>query len=514
VFRVVERLMDGEPEASPWWLHEDPSTTDEMTMGQRIGVIGASSTGVSVLAHLVRDRTTTPDLVTLIDPNPPGRGPVFNAGGPRLLCNTSAGYGSLIRDRPDDFLDHLAGRGQPTKADAFVARDRVGEYVRSRFEEDVDLAAARGVKVDHLPARAASVRRRATGRYEVRLDEGMPQEFDQVAVCVGYGRPKTPMGFARYARHPKWIRSPYPAAGLGARLNRPGSHVLVLGTGLSAIDAALVLCEQGHRVTMASRTGGLPAVRTRMLAPPFAVPSLAGIADLSPDDPHVHRKLLRLVVDAARTVAPIPLRHQLSAAADPVDRLREEVALAAAGLCHWQDIAAPVLTNLRVWLAGLPSTTRTALLSPCRRLIWRYIAAMPLESARMLRQHIDAGQLRVAAYQPIEVRADGAGFEVGITGTGRRRFDYAVNAIGCDPPRLCFDADTVYLTNPPPGAATLRTLDRDLRVRLGPHAPPERIWLAGVSTHIHIPFANDLAESVAQASRVAQCMTTPRAQKR
>jgi hypothetical protein len=270
------------------------------------------------------------------------------------------------------------------------------------------------------------------------------------------------------------------------------------------VDAAIVLCHEGHRVTLASRSGVLPAVRNRFLAPPVELPSPNRLAELAPDDPLLSQKLNRIVVEAVRAITPTPLRQQVSFATDPIQRLREEVELVAAGRCGWQDITFAMMSQLNVWAAGLPDAVQASLLASHRRVGWRYLTSLALRNAERLLRYADAGQLRVAAYDPASVTAHGSGFEVETRRYGRERFDYAVNAAGFRVPQLYVDDRSLYLRDQPPTATVLDHLDRTLRVRLTPDAPPEDIWLVGQTTYMRSIFPNFLPTAVTQAAEVAR----------
>lgn len=475
----------------------------ELIVVRDIAIIGTGITGVSVLGNVMNSPLSTIDSITLIDTRAPGWGPVYNPGHPLLLCNTSAGLVSLLPQEPDDFLGYLAGHGKPATPEAYVPRDQVGEYVRARYEQYSATAASCGVKMAYQSALVNSVKRRPDGSYLLHLNDGLHQEFDGVVVGTGQGAPKVADGFAPFRDHPRLVPSPYPVSRLRERLAGRDRRVLVVGTGQAAIDAAVVLCGDGHHVTMASRSGVLPAVRERILQPDVAVPSLTRIAGLDPSDPLLHRKLVRILVQAIRAVAPLPMRFQRCTLADPVLRLREEVGLVMAGQCPWQDILVPVIDQLNAWSPSLPMAVRASLLAPYRPLIWRYISGMALPNANRLLRHIDAGQLRLGAYDPAHVAADDSGFDVDIRHGGQQHFDCAVIAVGNNPPTLHVDTDMLYLREPPPSARMLSHLGRDLRVRLEPHAPSERIWMVGETTRIQVPFAYYTPQAVRQAANVA-----------
>ncbi|MTE19070.1 SidA/IucD/PvdA family monooxygenase [Streptomyces sp. TRM43335] len=469
-----------------------------------VAIIGAGTTGISVFAQLVRGSESDVSSITLIDPNEPGAGPVFGDPDPDLLCNTSAGICSLLPQVPSDFTDHCAERGRPVADADYTPRAWVGEYARERFGRYFEVAGARGVKVDHERDLVRSIA--TTGRrYRLHLESGRLRSFSHVIVCVGVGEAIVPDGFAAYTSHPRWVPSPYPSARLRRRIGDTPSRVLVVGSGLSAVDAALLLCRDGHRVTMASRTGILPAVRSRILPSPRALPSLDGISGMDPDDPDLYRRLGRAVTEAVRTVGgPLPLRRQLSRGADPVRRLREEIALAEADLCHWQDIVLPLVDAVSAWTAGWHPSRRASVFAPVSSLMWRYLTSLALPNARKLSGHLDDGELELDVYDPARVRAHAKGFEV-VSRDGRvRTYDHAVSGAGFELPVLHHDGAAVHLRNPPDKAVPVTALGGDLRPR--PGIGEGNIWVVGPATHIHQPFANFLGSATRQAEIVARCV--------
>ncbi|MEU4743291.1 FAD/NAD(P)-binding protein, partial [Actinosynnema sp. NPDC023658] len=228
-------------------------------MSRRIVIVGGGVTGVTAFAAAVRHRCA--DRIDVVDPLPPGTGTAFATDHPALLCNTSVGIMSLLPDDPHDFLRHLHERGVPAGPDDVVARGLFHDYVRVRYADHAARFRAEGGVHRHIRAEAARVHRDVDGGYHVVAGDHVLPATD-VLVCLGYGEPVVPAVLAEHVDHELIFRSPFPADRLLAALPRP-ADVLVLGTRLSAVDAAVLLCGQGHAVTLASPSGRLPAVRSR-----------------------------------------------------------------------------------------------------------------------------------------------------------------------------------------------------------------------------------------------------------
>lgn len=491
----------------------EPREPADAERGRNVVIVGAGVAGTSVFVHVVRALGRCPGRpprsVRLVDPRPVGWGLAFGDSDPLLLCNTAAEVNSLLADHPGDFTDYLREHGWTGRPEDCVPRARLAEYCEDRFTEARAEADRYGVAVRHIRDTVVSVTAGGGGRRTVRLGSGRQLTADAVVVCTGVHRPRVPDGFAGFTGHPRYLDSPYPADRISRRL-RPRSRVLVLGTRQSAVDAAMLLGRDGHRTTMTSRSGTLPAVRWSLAAPERELPPLERIAGLDGADPLLAERLARCVVEGVRLLGGGPLRAQTSAAADPVRRLREETALVAAGACRWPGVVLPVMERGIELGARLGAPQRRELLDHFAPLLSRYLTAMTAVNARRLLGHFDSGLLRLAPAYPAAASFTDGEWRVTWPGQGggrTERFDYVVNATGFRLPELYWNADgtALHLDRPPHGgSAALGRLEADLRVRRRPGAAAEDIWVAGVGTHVQIPFSNHLRNVVRQARDVAE----------
>ncbi|MEV5239144.1 FAD/NAD(P)-binding protein [Streptomyces cinnamoneus] len=491
-----------------------PGSREGSGAGQDVVVVGAGVAGTSVFLHLVRALSRAGAgaplrvrSVHLVDPHPVGWGLAFGDRDPLLLCNSAAEVNSLLAEEPADFVHHLREQGWTGEPRDCVPRARMAEYCQDRLAQARKEATALGVEVRHVRARAEEIGTHPGGRRRVRLSTGAELAADAVVVCTGVHRPRVPDGFVGLTGHPRYLDSPYPAGRLRRELP-PGSRVLVLGTRQSAVDAALVLCRDGHRAVMTSPSGLLPSVRVSLGAPARDLPPLDRIARLDPDDPLLQDKIQRCTVEAVRLLSRRPLRRQTSAAPDPVQRLREETALVDAGVSAWPGVVVAVLEAVIALSAALPAPRREALMERFAWFVSRYATAMTVVNARRLLAHFATGALRLAHPYPVAVAFEDGAWQVRWRGAESEpeRFDHVVNGTGFHPPVLhrSRDGATLYLTGPQGDTGVVDHLEADLRVRRGPGAPPERVWVAGVGTHVRIPFANHLRNVVRQARQVAE----------
>ncbi|MEU4932870.1 FAD/NAD(P)-binding protein [Streptomyces yokosukanensis] len=476
-------------------------------MHRDIVIIGGGATAVAAFTQVVR----TPGIasVTTVDPNPVGLGHAFGVSDPLLLCNTSVDVTSLRPDGPSDLLDYLSARGWAARPEDFVPRYLVGHYCRERYLSGRREAERHGTAVAHHRARATTVRATADG-YRVELDDGRRLAATDVLVCLGLDRPRLPELLRPYDGHPRLLPQPYPTGRLRALPDK--AEVLVLGSKLSAVDAALVLCADGRRTVMTSPSGRLPAVRTRLCRPDRPLLDSRRWQRLDPRAEDLDRELTRLLLRAiGRAGAGLGLRAQTSSAAVPEERLRQELALAAAGRVPWQDVIAEVIDAINDWTAPWDPALRAEVLGRYRGLMSRYISSIPARNARLISGHLDSGRLSLAPGYPVGIEpvADDDGWEVEWPDGRHERFTHVVCGTGFHTPQLDAAAPGVYRIGPSVVHDAAPEITEDLRL-VDPHrGSTERIWVLGAAAHSRTAIVNYLNTAAKQAQRVAAQFTAP-----
>lgn len=258
--------------------------------GCRIAVIGAGFSGVMTAIHLLW-RCRPGERVYLIERSARvGPGVAYGSNHPRHLVNVRAENMSAFEDEPDHFLRWLgrldpqeqADAGERTIAGTFVRRSVYGRYIQELLRD----AIARQDGGDNLfliPDQAVGVRRNGA-RFDIATANGRQHPVDAVVLALGNLPPRRPM-IPGYMASP-WARG----ALLGLRRDEP---VVLLGTGLTMVDACLALIEQGF-------SGPIHAVSRRGLLPLAHGPATA-YADLrlTADD---RRSLLALFKGVRREV--------------------------------------------------------------------------------------------------------------------------------------------------------------------------------------------------------------------
>lgn len=474
-------------------------------------VIGGGVAGTAAFIALVRRAAAAE--IDIVDPLPPGACQAFATTEPALLCNTSIDLMSLVPGLPDDFLAYLRGRGIPAIRDDVAPRSCFADYARDRYRAYAELAGRIGIAHRRVGRRAVAVRRSVAGGYRVILDDGHELAAEDVIIALGWGAPVVPELVREHVGRELLFTSPFPERAMLGGLP-PAARVLVIGTGLSAIDTALLLCARGHQVLMASPSGDLPAVRTRTIRSAARLVEPADLAGLDPMDPCLDRRMAAIVARAARRIGPHRLANQVAVAdsGDRVERLRAETDLALRGITHWQDVLVDLIDAANAALMRLDPAARDTALTTCAPLIRRYLGALVLSNARLLLGHFDGGRARIRAGVPsrLSAREHGPRWRGHWPGGHTEDFDAVVCATGFTPPRLRADRHGLELMDRPGRPLNgLPEPDLDLRVRLpghegpGRHEGPERIWLLGLTAAARVPFVNAAHHAVEQADQVA-----------
>lgn len=225
-----------------------------MTGGRHsIVIVGGGASGVLLTAHLLRD-TRADVRVTLIERRSQvGRGIAYSAIQLDHILNVPASGMSAFADDPEHFLRWLGKHAPNLASDPFVFAPRrlYGEYLA---EVLADAAAQRPDRLTIIAEEAVDLVETASG-VDVRLANGISVPGHLAVLAVGHEE------------------QPARGRGIAVRVGSdrdtpldPDVPVMMLGSGLSMVDAWLRLDEAGHRgpIYVVSRHGLLPRGHARV----------------------------------------------------------------------------------------------------------------------------------------------------------------------------------------------------------------------------------------------------------
>lgn len=239
--------------------------TTASTRSLRVIIIGAGFSGTMVAVHLLRQDASV--QIDIVDDRLPGRGLAYSTVYDQHLLNVPAIRMSAFGGEPQHFLDWLHAHGMPS-ADTgmFAPRKFYGTYVQDVLQTTARSAGATARLRHHM---TEAVRVSFDGlSANVFLRNGERLEAEKVILALGNPPSR------RLSDLPGYFGSPWETDAL-ANL-APDKSVLLVGAGLTGVDAFLALLAQGHvgEIHMLSRRGKLPQVHApyRPLPNPFPLP--------------------------------------------------------------------------------------------------------------------------------------------------------------------------------------------------------------------------------------------------
>lgn len=233
-----------------------------------VAVVGAGFSGVMTALHLLRQ--ASPVKVVLVERRSPiGLGAAYATDDPAHRLNVRAGNMSAWPDRPGDFVDWLAEHDLGVGPGGFATRGDYGRYLQSLLTAMAEGPAAAGrllITPDEITAIAPSGRGWA-------LTCGMGRKIAADAVVLALGNPPpcppSPID-AAFASSDAYVADPWR---WDIDALPPGDGpILLLGTGLTMVDAALSLARvaPSRPLIALSRRGLTP--REHQGAPPSPLP--------------------------------------------------------------------------------------------------------------------------------------------------------------------------------------------------------------------------------------------------
>ncbi|MEU0434418.1 FAD/NAD(P)-binding protein [Streptomyces sp. NPDC006290] len=276
-----------------------------------VAIVGAGAAGTLTALQLCETaaRRRTPLDLVLVDPAPEaGRGTAYATTDPRHRLNVPAGGMSCYPDDPGHFTRWLCRHGEPTvRGTDFATRYRYGAYLADTLAQAI-VHAHGTVAVRRLRTRAEGCAPAPDGGLEIRLADGESLLADSAVLATGPAATTGDWAPPGLHTSERFIGSPWAPGALDGPLAEPTAalaegdlrdgvraDVLLVGTGLTAVDLALSLDRPGRTVHALSRTGLLPQPHALSPAPAMAAPEGLDAPTLSTLRRTVYRHIGRAV---------------------------------------------------------------------------------------------------------------------------------------------------------------------------------------------------------------------------
>ena len=247
----------------------------------RIAIVGGGFSGTLVLLNMV-DVATPGTFIELFEVRGEvGPGTAYGTREPVHLLNVQAGRMGALAAKPDDFFRwlktdlgamHCAAHwpGRDVQAIDYVPRALYAAYLRDLLANALKKASGAGIDVHITQGRVEDVSLRGHGSFlsVTSRENGQKRRsrFEALILATGNFPPRQPMALGKRSQQSQryvgdvWYpngESPFPSK---IKELTSKSTVLVLGTGLTAVDAILTLQAHGFKgkTIAVSRNGRLP----------------------------------------------------------------------------------------------------------------------------------------------------------------------------------------------------------------------------------------------------------------
>jgi uncharacterized NAD(P)/FAD-binding protein YdhS len=263
----------------------DPALAGEVRSA-RVVVVGGGFSGAMTAVNIARLSEDPLDVTVVNKQGPVGRGVAYGLRRPEYLLNVAARNMSAFPDEPDHFLQWLRTRSEFVSTpdielrERYISRQIYGDYLSSIVQHHLQSPGGRtSVTSRFVVGEVIDIEPRE-GACAVQLADGSMLEADRVVLATGNEKPAPLPGAETLVDHPSWVGNPWVA--WEKRLPAQDASVVILGTGLTAVDVIITLRAIGWfgRIHAVSRHGWFPHSHFRGIEYPNFPPPDVDLASL------------------------------------------------------------------------------------------------------------------------------------------------------------------------------------------------------------------------------------------
>ncbi len=255
-----------------------------------VAIVGGGFTGAILAAQLLRRSDPSLSVVVVEKTSSVGRGLAYGSQCGSLLLNVRARNMSALADDSHHFLRWAQSNyDRNTGPGSFLPRAVYGRYVEAVLNLAVQFAGKS--RLQWIKGEAVTLSRTSDGTMAVHLLDGGRILANRVVLALGNFPPGDPLTSWNAEKGSRYFRNPWSAKTFDGVQNL--DSILLIGSGLTSLDAAIQLRHQGCRGTIHffSRHGLLPqSHKATDAGPPF----------WNESSPKSTRGLLRLVRQQVR----------------------------------------------------------------------------------------------------------------------------------------------------------------------------------------------------------------------
>lgn len=232
-------------------------------------IVGAGFSGVATAAQLLRSAGTKLRIILVNRTRAMARGLAYGTSSPLHLLNANVGKMSALDDDPEDFLRFCRSRHLNVESTSYVSRNLYGDYLNDVLDSAERLNP--GAQLSRIVAEVIQVQPCGDGA-RLKLSDGCTLEADHVILAFGNFPPADCCNLNKTLRPQTYAHDPWSPPPCLA--SDPDAAVLLIGSGLTAVDMALQLLQKGHRgpIHLLSRRGLLPLGHSTEVIAPLCAP--------------------------------------------------------------------------------------------------------------------------------------------------------------------------------------------------------------------------------------------------
>lgn len=222
-----------------------------------IAIIGGGAAGAAVFGELLRRPNHGGTVHWITGGTAPGRGVAYATADDRHLLNVRAAGMGLFADQKSEFLQHASRHLGNAQGGDFLPRRLFGEFIEAQLRTRISEAHAHGRRFQIHDAKAAAVHRQPEQGYRIDLEDGTALTTDAAVLAIGALAPRPLKTVSMQALDSgAYMLDPWNAP----EPPRPPRRVLVIGTGLTAVDTLISTAARWPKAELiaVSRHGLLP----------------------------------------------------------------------------------------------------------------------------------------------------------------------------------------------------------------------------------------------------------------
>lgn len=408
----------------------------------KIAIIGGGPAGVSMCLALKEQLTNINSNVEILvfEKNAHiGHGLPYSENEPSFILNLPKQIMEPVSGETNQFVSWLDNNNLNSES-SFPTRYSFGKYLEHRAINAQLEAERQGVSIKYLiKTTVLELKKMPNGLFYI-VSSQRNYDVHHVILCIGH---MPPTNYKEFIGYPGYIHNPLEYQ--QNKLVGENDSVIILGSRLTAIDAALKLKRKNHKgmLTMVSRSGLLPTVLGKEV-PAYSLKHLTMDAINKVANTHglTLLDLMGLFIKELEELGSIGHLSSFPKSIkdiSPLKWLENEIDEAERGARVWQQLLFSIYPlTPEIW-PKVRSEDKSLFLEKYYSLFINYLAAFPLDNAYKIKELLDSKQLEIQGGLS-ELKYEHGQFKAHCDDGRVYNSNWVINATGCS-----YDATTLPL---------------------------------------------------------------------